>query len=360
MQPAFVRVAYLTLAAAAVAACSDAGPGATRPPEFAEATASKFAVAKATVRVIPGLDGLSPAALNDSDEIVGNDTINGPWRWTQAKGLVRLPFAPHAYGIATSVSDNGGIGGSVGDTIGTTHGVVWLPNLAVHIFPLDDSSLVFIGFYTSCGIRSINVYGQMASTCEGRFPIGDTFNWHGPTVPTGPGGILNAISDDGWMGGQSASLGTQEGPILISPAGQVITLLDHNDQVDPLSDVHAVTLHGWAAGSSQEGTCTQAVAWLSNPGQTYPEFRLGVCGEAYGITDDWYVIGTGTTDGSFNQSTLFAFVWFPGPGTQTLPGLGTTGETSVAVGINKLHHVIGTITSGGVTHVVIWNVAQRT
>jgi hypothetical protein len=102
------------------------------------------------------------------------------------------------------------------------------------------------------------------------------------------------------MGGQSASLGTQSGPILISPAGQVIPLFDHNDQVDPLSDVHAVTLHGWAAGSSQEDTCTQTVAWLANPGQTYPEFRLGVCGEAYGITDDWYVIGIGTSDGSFN------------------------------------------------------------
>ena len=58
--------------------------------------------------------------------------------------------------------------------------------------------------------------------------------------------------------------------------------------------------------------------------------------------------------------TDWAFVWFPGPGTQRLPGLGRTGETSTAVAIsNTTHHVLGTITSGGARHVVIWDVGPR-
>ena len=148
-------------------------------------------------------------------------------------------------------------------------------------------------------------------------------------------------------------------PFIISPTQQITTLKGHDGLVHDKSAVNAVTHHGWAAGYSSEGGCQQAVAWLAHTGQTYPEFRMGVCGQSTGITDDWYIVGT-ASDSALDASSNWAFVWFPGPGTQRLPGLGATGETSTAIAVSATHHVLGTITSGGTTHVVIWDVGPRT
>ena len=144
-------------------------------------------------------------------------------------------------------------------------------------------------------------------------------------------------------------------PILAEPPRE---LKGHDGLAHNNSAVNAVTSHGWAAGYSSEGGCQQAVAWLAHTGQSYPEFRMGVCGQANGLTHDWYVVGT-ASDSALDASSDWAFVWFPGPGTQRLPGLGGTGETSTAVAVSAIHHVLGTITSGGTTHVVIWNVGSQ-
>lgn len=356
-----VRVGIVsTLFLAAAIGCSDA----SAPPAARPASLSK-AVASATVRVLPGLDGFIPAAINDSDEVVGYTQANAPFRWTVAGGLTMLPHSGFGLTDALSVSDRGVIVGKA-DGTSTSNAVLW--DSAGSFRALGDPfDSVGIDGENGCGASGINVWGHVVGTCiipHGSFNNGIlAFNWHGTATEESNGGILQAnsqftsVSDDNWIGGALNGQGIQEAPIIVSPAGQVIQLLGHDGQVHFYSLVLAVTRNGYAAGYSTEGDCQQAVAWLSHAGQSFPEFRMGTCGMSTGITPDQYISGTGS-DANIDASTFFAFVASPAIGMHHLPGLGQTGETSTAVAINQRHHVLGTITSGGVTHVVIWNVTN--
>jgi hypothetical protein len=299
--------------------------------------------------------------INDTDEVAGNGP-KGPFRWTAKAGLQYLTMqGTKGFAVASSVSDNGAVGGyaNAGDS-GYFHAAVWKPDGTLRIFqlPVEDSASGY-----SCSISTINVFGQMVGNCSPKLGFSDptVFEWHGPAI-INPSGVpednqLFAISNDGWMGGGAVPdlFNSFIGAFVVSPTGQTFKLRNHSGTFDTFAWVSAVTKGGFGAGSDIEGVCQQAVAWLSHPGQTFPEFRLGTCGFATGITPDFYVAGTGT-DTTNGPSSDFAFVWFPGPGLQRLPGLGGTGELSTAVGINARHHVLGQITSGGVTHTVIWYV----
>src|SRR5579859_2218811 len=72
----------------------------------AVASASAFPVAKATVRVLPGLDGFTATAINDSDEVVGYTGAVGSrraFRWTPAKGLAMLTLGDNSEARAAAV-----------------------------------------------------------------------------------------------------------------------------------------------------------------------------------------------------------------------------------------------------------------
>ncbi|HTA73329.1 MAG TPA: hypothetical protein VK733_03600 [Gemmatimonadaceae bacterium] len=217
-----------------------------------------------------------------------------------------------------------------------------------------------------CTIAAINVYGQTVGNCvvKDGFTSAVGFQWHGAALSPPPGvpanNNLTSISDDGWIGGGTfPDIFGSTGAAITSPTGQTIILTNHEGQpTASLSWVNAVTRHGWAAGTSFEGGCQQAVAWLAHPGQSYPEFRMGTCGAASGLTDDWYVVGTGT-DSLEDQNSEWAFVWFPGPGLQRLPGFGASGERSYTIAVNANHHVLGQIVDGTTLHTVIWYVGPR-
>jgi hypothetical protein len=260
-----------------------------------------------------------------------------------------------AQSVATSINDNGEIAGAVG-----SHAAAWLPNGTLRLFQMPSDSGSF-----GCEAYGINIYGAAVGHCaiNSQFitVTPATFNWHGPTTlaTSGTTAPYTAISNDGWIAGAFVA-GADEGgnplAIIVSPAGQDIVLNNVKHVALGISRALAITYHGWAAGSDDEGltTCDQAVAWL---GSARDEYRLGTCGSATGLTDDWHVVGTGNDAGQTTQSQQ-AFVWFPGGGLQRLPGLGGAGEYSTAVAINARHHVLGTIVSGGTTHTVIWNVAH--
>jgi hypothetical protein len=369
VMPSFgVRTSSLVLAVSAAAACSDAThPSPITAPTSIDRAVNSLPLANATVHEIPALVNTIVNGINDSDQVSGDS--GRPFRWTPANGIHYLTTAGTGGAAATSISNNGTVAGRavVGDS-NYLHAVAWLPNGTLRVFQLRADSLNIppSAEGPACTATSINVYGQIVGTCSIRVPFEtpEEFEWHGPAIS--PPGVpendaVNAISDDGWIGGdEGPNLTGTSGPFVASPSGQTIFLKNHDGQLagqDP-AFVNAVARHGWAAGIDYEGGCGQAVAWLFHPGQSWPEFRMGTCGSANGITADWYVVGTGT-DVNGDLSSRFAFVWFPGVGLQRLPGLGGSGETSQAYAVNANHHVLGQITDGTTVHTVIWYVGPR-
>jgi hypothetical protein len=366
--PSFsARTAPLVLAVC-VGACSDAASKSlTAPTRAIDRALSSAPLANATIHDIPALVNHDVTGMNDSDEVSG-DSGGRPFKWSPARGIQWLSTNGLLVAHTTSISNNGGVAGSAaaGDS-NKIHGIVWLPNGTPRIFPLIADSINLppeLGG-PSCSIAAINVHGQLVGNCvvKDGFSSPELFQWHGPTIS--PPGVpeddqVTSISDDGWIGGGNtpAVFSTTEA-FIASPTGQTIILKNHeNQETATPSWVFAVTRHGWAAGTDFEGGCDQAVAWLAHPGQVYPEFRMGTCGQATGITDDWYVVGTGI-DAQQDRGSQWAFVWFPGPGLQRLPGLGTSGEFSVAITVNAHHHVLGQIAVGTTVHTVIWYVGPR-
>ena len=362
--PSFgVRGVPLVLAVC-VAACSDAPKQLTAPTSAIDRDLGSAPLANATIHEIPALLNLTVNGINDSDEVSG-DSGGRPFKWSPAHGIQWLSTKGLLGAVATSISNNGAVAGfaQAGDS-NLTHAVVWLPSGTPHVFAMfpDSINLPPEAGPASCTAAAINVYGQLVGNCVIKdgfsSPVG--FQWHGPTLSPPPGvpdnDVLTSISDDGWIGGgDPGDVVVTTGAFITSPTGQTILLKNHDGQPPSTpSIVNAVTRHGWAAGLDFEGGCAQAVAWLASPGQSYPEFRMGTCGVATGLTDDWYVVGTGTIG-----SNGSAFVWFPGPGLQRLPGFGVSGETSQAYAINASHHVLGQITDGSTVHTVIWYVGPR-
>lgn len=356
MSSAFVGRTSFVLMAGAVAflvACSDAVTPPTAASPLDASTVSEAAslpIANATVQVLSGLNGAIPWAINEFEEVVGATAAGQPFHWSPSNGLTVLPTNGHSPGHVAAINDYGVMAGAVTDPrTGVSRVATWLPSDQMELIgSIPDSSSAHPA---SCGATGQTFDGKIVGSCEeNSSQTAEVFPWHGAYVGTA-NAIYNTISDDDWIGGASTSGTTLTAPFLINPNGQTIILRGHDAAVHTGSAVTAVAIHGWAAGYSNEGGCQQAVAWFHNSAQTsFPEYRLGVCGASYGVTDNWYVVGT--------SSTNWAFVWFPGVGLQRLPGLGGTGETSSAFAIS-LYHAVGTITSGGVTQVVIWTIAPR-
>jgi hypothetical protein len=344
------------MAGLAAVACSDAAsPDRTA---LRQTLVDASSVANATVTVLAGLDGLTPTAINDSDEVVGNTGASTAFFWTAAGGMHALATGGQPLTNAFAVNDYGVIAGEIGNA-DSVRGAVWLPDGSVRTLQSPADSIGLEPTF-SCFASGINVYGVIVGGCVamGLYDFPTIFNWHGSANDQSPnaGGVYSAVSNDGWLAGASKADNFNEpGAFIVSPAGELIRLRSYNGAISPTSSVSAIAVHGWAAGSDGNGGCQQAVAWLYAPHQSWPEFRLGTCGAATGITDDWYVVGTGA-DAALDATSQWAFVWSPGPGLRRLPGLGTSGEYSKAIAINARHHVLGQIVAGGVTHTVIWDV----
>src|SRR5581483_4279702 len=311
MLPAHVRVASMLFIGVAVLASSDSSaPSATQPTPISKALAS------ATVRVLPGLDGLIPTAINDADEVVGYTKAALPFRWTPAHGLVMLSHGKFVGALPSSVSDRGVIAGTAirsTESVVASNGALWDSAGSFRVLA-DPSDSVGLDGQNICVASGINVWGHIIGTCEithGFYNGIDNFDWHGPA--TSAGGVLQAnsqfmsVSDDNWIGGDINSQGIPTAPIIVSPTGQIIQLRGHDGLVHDFSVVLAVTRKGYAAGYSTEGGCQEAVAWLSHPGQSFPEIRMGTCGESTGITPDQVISGTGS-DANQDASSFFAFV----------------------------------------------------
>jgi hypothetical protein len=307
--------------------------------------AAALPVVNATVRVLPGLDGAHPRSLNEFDEVVGSTAAGVPFYWSPSRGLILLAHTGFTTAQAVSINDRGAMSGTAG---GNTP-VVWmpLPDGQLRAFQKPASQ--------SCTGSGLTFDGEFIGTCvaTNRAAFGTVYAWHG--LPTETSGYeYNAISDDGWIGGAQDANGVLTAAIVISPKGQLTVLHGADGAIHNWSAVNAVATGGYLAGFSTEQSCTQGIVWglFTSGHATWPARLLDVCGEANGITSDGYVVGT-----SFSG---WAFLWYenPGPGLQRLPGLGQAGETSTAVAIS-LHHALGTITSSGVTHTVIWNLPNR-
>jgi hypothetical protein len=300
-------------------------------------------VVNATVHVLPGLDGAHPRSINEFEEVVGSTSANVPFYYSASRGIVLLDHTGFATAQAVSINDHGIMAGTAMSTP-----VVWLnlPGAQFRVLEKPASE--------TCNVAGLNFDGAVIGTClGGGASFGTLFAWHG--LPTETSGYrYNAISDDRWLGGALASAAGSTAPFIMSPTGQLTILHGRDGGIHPGSAVTAVSVHGYLAGYSTEGGCTQAIAWgLWTPNHdTWPAHLLGTCGTANGITPDGYIVGT--------TSANWAFLWYenPGPGLQRLPGLGGTNETSTAVAIS-LHEALGTITSGGVTHTVIWDLPNR-
>jgi hypothetical protein len=295
--------------------------------------------------VLPGLDGAHPRGINEFEEVVGSTAAGLPFYYSASRGLIMLDHTGFATGQAVTINDKGAMSGTVG---GNTP-AVWmpLPGAELRVFQQPAGQ--------SCYGAGLNFDGNFVGACVASTGTvyGAVFNWHG--LPTETAGYqYNAISDDGYIVGAQNSNGVITAPIVITPSGQLTVLQGVDGAIHEWSSVNAVATGGYLAGYSTEDGCTQAVVWgLFTSGHvTWPGRYLDVCGEANGITSDGYVVGT-----SFSG---WAFLWYeePGPGLQLLPGLGQAGETSTAVAIS-LHEALGTITSAGVTHTVIWDLPSR-
>lgn len=329
---------------AALAACSDSTTTATSPAAPSVIRDYTIPVATATVQVLSGLDGATPRSIDEFDEVVGSTSAGVPFYWSSSRGVVLLAHPGFATAQAVSINDRGAMSGTAG---GSTP-VVWepLPGGQFRTFETPPSQ--------SCSASNLNFDGNFVGTCTGSgSSFGTAYNWHGLPAQTA-GYQYNWISDDGWIGGAQNNGTAATAPIVIDPSGNLTVLKGHDGAIHKYSAVNFVAYHGYLAGYSTEGTCTQAIAWglFTANHDTWPANLMGVCGEATGITPTGYVVGY-----SFSG---WAFVWSenPGPGLQVLPGLGTSGETSKAVAIS-LSDVLGTITSNGVTHTVIWHLPSR-
>jgi hypothetical protein len=305
--------------------------------------AAVLPIVSATVRVLPGLDGAHPRSINEFDEVVGSTAAGVPFYWSPSRGVILLSHPGFATAEVASINDHGTMAGTAGATP-----VVWLPLPGAEFRVLEKAAGQF------CSVSGLTFDGEIVGTCAaGAASLGTVFAWHG--LPTQSAGYqYNAISDDGWIGGAQNNGIAATAPIVIDPTGKITVLRGRDGGVHMYSAVNAVAVHGYSAGYSTESGCTQAIAWglFTSNRSTWPAHLMGTCGEANGITPDGYIVGT--------SGGGWAWLWYenPGPGLQRLPGLGATGETSTAVAIS-LHHALGTITSNGVTHTIIWNLPNR-
>jgi hypothetical protein len=367
MRPHFVRVTpVLVVAAFTLAACSNSNPTgfdtlAAARSSFQQSV-SALPFAQATVHTLPALDGYTAVSMNDFDEVVGSKGANTPFRWSRWTGLKHLDTQGAAFAAALSVNDIGEVAGYVGGS-GTLHAAVWLPNGKLKLLraPADSATNPAS---VDCIAEGINIRSEVVGRCGLNFIIRTPviFKWRAAADTTPQNlvfdGDLTSISNDGWIGGASDQSDINQGAFVISPTFELFNLRSASGMLALQAGVFAVTSHGWSAGTDRgSGGCSQAAAWLGSAQQDFPETLLGTCGQASGLTDDWFVTGTGT-DAAQDDTSAFAFVWSPDHGLQRLPGV-TAGGTSGAAAINARHHILGSITSGGVSHNVIWALSPR-
>ena len=326
-----------------LAACSDSVTPPTASPDPSMTRSAALPVVSATVHVLPGLDGAHPRSINEFEEVVGSTSAGVPFYYSAGRGVILLAHPGFPTAEVASINDRGVMAGTAGSTP-----VVWaaLPGGQFRVFEKPASQ--------NCIVMGLTFDGEVIGTCVGGgASFGTVFAWDGLPHETS-GYQYNAISDDGWLGGAQNNGVAATAPIIISPTGQLTVLRGRDGGVHMYSAVNAVSVHGRLAGYSTEGGCTQAITWglFTANHDTWPAHLVGTCGEATGITPDGYVVGT--------SGGQWAFLWYenPGPGLQRLPGLGAAGETSTAVAIS-LHEALGTITSNGVTHTVIWDLPNR-
>lgn len=321
------------------------------------------------VTTLHGLDGpaVTVSAINDWAEVVGTMSAGGgassAFHWQLTRGLTVLPMPG---GMSTMGSGVNNVG-EVAITVATPSGsqaAVWPWSGAVRMLSLL-STFKRGPAAPACVARGINNGHLVVGTCF--VPVLDE---EAPTVWTASGrpdglhegggsdgvpleGFAYAISDAGFVSGGPDETSFSPMAFVFTPSNTLVSLAsEENGSANTSWAALAVNDSGWAAGYSPiaaGNSCLRAVAWL----RLFTLHDLGTCGAATGITDDAIVVGT-ATDTTGHAS--FAFVWTADSGLRRLPGLNATGtgETSSASAINRNHQIVGSITSSGAQHAVMW------
>jgi uncharacterized membrane protein len=325
--------------------------------------------------VLPGLDGPNfvVAGINDWAEVVGSKVlpplqgvpITRAFHWQLTRGLVVLDVPGIVTSGAAGVNNLGQVAVAINtDTSG--HAGIWSWDGSLRVLRLLSTySQPSIGGLPYCTATGINNHGEVAGNCWVVNVVEDV-----PTVwtpsgrpdgfggPNGAGhgdrlfGLAGGLSDAGFIAGiVDLGVNTPLG-FVISPSADVVML--------PGGSALAVNDSGWAVGRTLSSSptpppCLRALAWLRG----FALQDLGTCGQANGITDDGVIVGTATDSAGHAP---YAFVWTAADGLRRLPGLDAKGtdETSSAVAINRQHQIVGSITSQGAQHVVMWTLPADT
>jgi uncharacterized membrane protein len=317
---------------------------------------------------LAGLDGptFTVHGINDWAEVVGTVTpasgATSAFHWQLTTGLTVLTAPGGAATTAGGVNNFGDVAITLTTDSGPLAGV-WPWTGPVRVLP-RLSSYHEGPAAPSCIARGINNSRIVVGTCY--VPVLDEETptlWTASGRPDGlhPGGgssgvpvegFAYALADAGFVAGGPDESSLSPTAFLFTPSDVLVQLA--SEQTGMASSSYAalaVNDSGWAAGysPSPSSPCLRAVAWLR--ANTLSD--LGTCGAATGITDDAVVVGT-ATDSAGNA--LFAFVWTADSGLRRLPGLDANGanETSAAVAINRVHQIVGSITSGGAQHAIMW------
>jgi uncharacterized membrane protein len=361
-----VRIVLLLVG---VVACSDsvAPPPATAPATAAATVINGVKIATGVhAATLPGLDGptFTARAINDWAEVVGTVTAAGggtsAFHWQLTRGLTVLSASSATAGAA--VNNFGDVAVTLSTDTGAVAGV-WPWSGPVRA--LRRLSSFHQGpAAPSCVARGINNARMLVGTCY--VPVLDEETptlWTADGRPDGlhPGGgssgvpvegFAYALSNAGFVAGGPDESSLSPTAFLFTPADMLVPLPSELTGMASSSwAALAVNDSGWAAGysPSPSAPCLRAVAWLRSNAIN----DLGTCGSATGITDDAVVVGT-ATDSAGNA--LYAFVWTADSGLRRLPGLDANGanETSSAVAINSSHQIVGSITSQGAQHAIMW------
>jgi len=326
------------------------------------------------VAALPAFDnaGVEPVAFNDLGEIVGDSVSNTTFgstifRWVADRGFtfLHLPVDSFTIAYAFSVNDRAQVAVQLTDLGGTGHA----PHIEAGIWDWQGDVKVLrpLGAGYSCDPYSINDSGVVVGDCyvpiSGE-PQGSPFFATVWTAFGNPDGLYaggggqpfqgtaTSISDAGYIAGTSSLNFTG---FVFTPTKQLISLIPARASTPNRSNT-GVNDSGWVAGSVFDSISLTWVPAVWTRGDSLHYLYRDQPGTMSDISDDGIAVG-GIPDTTSGLNV--PVIWTAANGLQRLPGLEGSAllakESGVAVQINKVHQILGTIImSTGQRRTVMW------